>query len=81
MKYDLGRVNLDNMAKAGNPPMKHSKTQYLRVNLCMQCLTSHCNAHGHLWASCLGLCERACHTDSACRTTVGGKLNEVLATR
>jgi hypothetical protein len=30
----------------------------------------------------LGLCERARHTDSACcRTTVGGKLNELLATR
>jgi hypothetical protein len=30
----------------------------------------------------LGLCERARRTDSACcRTTVGGKLNEVLATR
>jgi hypothetical protein len=30
----------------------------------------------------LGLCEHACQTDSACcMTTVGGKLNEVLATR
>jgi hypothetical protein len=29
-----------------------------------------------------GLCERARQTDSAClRTTGGGKLNEVLATR
>jgi hypothetical protein len=30
----------------------------------------------------LGLCERARRSDSTCcRTTVGGKLNEVLATK
>jgi hypothetical protein len=37
---------------------------------------------GILGQAVFRLCERACRTDSACcRTTVGGKLNGILATR
>jgi hypothetical protein len=46
---------------------------FLKVNIMLR---------GIFRQAVLGLCERAHHTESACcRTTAGGKLNEVLATR
>jgi hypothetical protein len=76
-------VNLENVSKAGNPPMKQSK------NLLLMCEIMHAMFEqvmimllGIFGQAVLGLCECARRTDSAfCRTTVDGKLIEVLATR
>jgi hypothetical protein len=78
-----GQVNLDNMSKAGKPPMKQSKNSVLTCEIVYvmfwQVIIM---LMATVWQAFLGLCERARWTDSACcRTTVGGKLNQVLATR
>jgi hypothetical protein len=64
-----GRVHFENVSKAGNPPI----AVFEQVMLMFMAIFGQ---------AVLGLCELARRTDSACcRTTVGGKLNEVLATR
>jgi hypothetical protein len=77
-----GQMNLENVSKASKPPIKQSPNSVLTSEMYVcNVLASHDNAHGHFWAV-LGSCERACRTDSArCRTTLSGKLTDVLPTR
>jgi hypothetical protein len=78
-----GKVNFENVSKAGKPPMKQSKNSVLTCEIMYamfkQVMIMLMAIFGQ---AVLGLCELARQTDSACcRTTVGGKLNEVLGTR
>jgi hypothetical protein len=76
-------MNLENVSKAGKPPMKQSKNSVLTCEtmyaMFEQVMIMLMATFGHY---VLGLCKRARSIDSAyCRTTVGSKLNEVSATR
>jgi hypothetical protein len=81
-------VNLENVSNAGKHPMKQSRNSVLTCEIMYACFQRVLIVLMAFFGQAVVRLyefiafEHACRTDSACcRTTVGGKLNEILATR